>query len=81
MSRGQVTRALYRFAGSPDVTILAPHGFSDVPAWADDAVRWLVDPCPSPRRATGYPDGSYRPNASITRGDLTRMLFRTYGYS
>ena len=83
ISRGQVTRMLYRIAGSPSVSGLPDHGFSDVPAWVDDAVTWIAhDPDgsgPLAPLATGYPDGTYRPDNDISRGQVTRMLYRIAG--
>jgi hypothetical protein len=75
MTRGEVARFLYRVAGSPDVSGLPPHGFSDVPVWVDDAVRWLA----GNGHVTGYPDGTFRPDVDISRGALTRMQFRIAG--
>ena len=49
-----------------------PHGLTDVPAWIDDAVRWIT----ANRHATGYPDNTYRPNNNITRASVTHMLYR-----
>lgn len=33
---------------------------------------WITDPATDPPIAAGYPDGTFRPNDSITRGQLTR---------
>ena len=72
ITRAQVTRMLYRIAGSPDVTGTPGHGFTDVPAWVDDAVRWIADK----GYASGYPDNTYKPDNPITRAQVTRMLYR-----
>ena len=61
-------RVLGRVAADP------PHGLTDVPAWIDDAVRWIT----ANNHATGYPDNTYRPNNNITRASVTRMLFRIH---
>ena len=74
ITRGQAVRALYRIAGSPDVTGLE-HGFSDVPGWLDDAVRWAG----ANDFMTGYPDGTFRPNRSITRAQAHRVQYRVAG--
>jgi hypothetical protein len=51
------------------------HGFRDVPEWAEDAVRWIVEH----GYASGWPDRTYRPNANITRGQVTNMLWKIEG--
>ena len=66
---------LYRVAGSPDVSALPPNGFTDVPAWVEDAVTWLV----ANNYATGYDDNTLRPNLLISRAQVTRMQFRVAG--
>ena len=78
ISRAQVVRSLYRMAGSPDVSGYPPHGLSDVPAWVENAVRWAVrDPAGSALPVmTGYPDLTFRPDLAITRGQVTRAVFR-----
>jgi hypothetical protein len=66
-----------------DLTVAAPepgpHGLSDVPAWVDGAVRWLLDPCNEPRYMEGYPDATFRPDASISRAQVIRALHRIAG--
>ncbi|MEL7210098.1 MAG: trypsin-like serine protease, partial [Actinomycetota bacterium] len=54
LTRAQAIRLLWRLAGEPAVA--NPHGFDDVPAWVDAAVRW----------AAADPDGSDR----VPRRDL-----------
>jgi hypothetical protein len=79
ITRGEVTRLLYRAAGSPVVTGL-PQPFSDVPRWLDDAVRWIADDPddggPLEPIATGYGNGTYRQQNPITRAAVARMLQR-----
>ena len=75
ITRGQLARVLYRAAGSPDVSGLPPAEWSDIPNWIDDAARWLDDQ----NYMTGYPDGTFRPNLPITRGQVTRALYRAAG--
>lgn len=71
ITRAEVARLLYRLAGSPPQ---APggHGMSDVPPWVDAAVTWLV----GEGHASGYPDGTFRPNSPITRAEFARMAYR-----
>lgn len=57
----------------------APHGLSGVPAWIDDAVDWLVDPCNDPQYMTGLPDGSFGANLDISRGQALRALWHIEG--
>lgn len=80
ISRAEVVRLLYRFVGSPPVGSLPNHGFSDVPAWVQDAVTWAAhDPDgsgPLESVVGGFTDGTFRPNDDITRAQLTRSLFR-----
>ena len=72
ISRGEVTRAKYRFAGSQDVSLFLGHGFGDVPAWLDDAVTWAS----WHQLVTGYPDGTFRPLSPVTRGQVVRLDYR-----
>jgi hypothetical protein len=75
ITRAEVARFLYRVAGSPDVSSLPNHGFSDVPAWVEQPVRWLG----GNDFATGYGDGTFRPNRPISRAEVARMIFRIAG--
>ena len=56
-----------------DVSVRGP--IPDIPAWAHDAIYWLLDN----GHATGYPGGNFRPNNPITRAQMARMLYRTSG--
>lgn len=64
---GQGERPLFEY--------LCNHGFGDVPGWVEGPVDWLV--CND--FATGFPDSTFRPNASITRAATARMLHRIAG--
>jgi hypothetical protein len=57
------------------VTGYGDHGFNDVPAWVEDAVRWIT----AKGYAAGWPNGTYRPNADISRGQVTNMLWKIAG--
>ena len=50
-------------------------GLTDVPAWVDNAVTWLV--CHN--YATGYSGNLFLPQNDITRGEVARMQFRIAG--
>jgi hypothetical protein len=73
ITRGQALRALWHIEGSPATD--HEHGFTDVPAWIEDAVQWAAEQ----GYMTGYPDGTFRANASISRGQIARLLFRLEG--
>ena len=66
---GVARRLLGVVTGYPD------HGYRDVPAWAEDSVRWIT----AKRYGAGWPDRTYRPNANITRGQATTMLWKIAG--
>jgi hypothetical protein len=74
VTRAQVARVLHRLANSPDVDGLPPNGFDDVPAWADDAVTWIVDA----GAMAGFPDG-FRPNRPMGRGAVAQTLHHLAG--
>jgi uncharacterized protein (DUF1800 family) len=66
---GVARRLLGVVTGFPD------HGFRDVPAWVEDSVRWIT----AEGFAEGWPDGTFRPNANISRGQVTNMLWKIAG--
>ncbi len=66
---GVARRLLGVVTGYPD------HGFSDVPEWVEDPVRWIT----TEGYARGFPNGTFRPNADINRGEVTNMLWRIAG--
>jgi Protein of unknown function (DUF1800)/S-layer homology domain len=72
ITRGQVVTSTWKIAGSP--TGFPGHGLSDVPGWCDPAVRWAV----AHDHMDGYAGGTFRPNRSITRGQVARMLYRIH---
>ena len=76
ITRAQVVRMKYRFAGSPDVSGIDPHPFTDVPAWVDDAVRWAADPENVLPLVTGITPTTFEPNDDITRAQVARMDYR-----
>ena len=63
---------LYRLAGEPE-TAFTPV-FSDVSTenWFASAVSWAY----GQQVSEGYPDGSFRPDAFVTRQELVSMLYR-----
>jgi hypothetical protein len=78
ITRGEFVRAMHRLAG--ELPVPDPLRFPDVPAWIDEAVRWITaDPDgagPVEAIMTGYPDGTFRPDLHITRAQWTRALHR-----
>ena len=71
-TRGQAVTFLWRAAGKPGVSSGA--AFSDVAAdaYCAQAVRWAA----SLGIVTGYADGGFRPNATVTREQMAAILFR-----
>ncbi|MEL7207136.1 MAG: S-layer homology domain-containing protein, partial [Actinomycetota bacterium] len=73
--RGDAARLYYRAAGAPDVSGLPAHGFTDVPPFYEDAVRWAK----ANGVFNGFPDNTFRHNLPITRADYTRSLYGFVG--
>jgi M6 family metalloprotease-like protein len=71
-SRGMVVTMLYRMEGEP-VTALTTE-FTDVPStkYYAYAVSWAAEN----GIVTGYGDGTFRPDASITREQMAAILYR-----
>ncbi len=71
-TRGQAVTFLWRAAGKPEVSSGAV--FSDVAAdaYCAQAVRWAA----SLGIVTGYADGGFHPNATVTREQMAAILFR-----
>jgi hypothetical protein len=77
MTRAMLVTALYRAAGSPDGAPTTV--FSDLPAGTPlaAAVSWARDA----GVADGMGDGSFGPEASVTREQIAAMLFRYARYA
>ncbi len=75
LTRGQLVTILYRMAESPEVVFTKR--FSDVPAgkYYSDAVIWAANT----GVVDGYPDGTFRPDAKITREQIATILYRYAG--
>jgi len=72
LTRGMVATVLYRYSGSPDVSdIINP--FEDVAAgmWYSDAVIWAAEN----GIVNGYGNDMYGPGDSITREQLTTIIY------
>ena len=74
LSRAMLAVILYAMAGEPAVTGESP--FTDVPAgcWYTDAIIWAAQN----GIVSGFGDGTFRPNAAVTRAQAAVML---YGYA
>ena len=72
MTRGQLVTILYRMAGEPEVD--GTSTFTDVEAGKHytDAVIWAAET----GITKGYGDGTFRPNANVTRAEMITFLFR-----
>lgn len=75
MTRAMLAVVLYRIAGSPAVT--GSSAFRDVANsdWCADAVIWANQN----HIVGGYNDGTFRPNANITRQQIAAILWRYAG--
>jgi len=75
ITRGQLSAWLWKFAGSPPATETS--SFSDVPpdAWYKPGLDWLVEQ----RIVSGFPNGTFGPNRSATRGQMAAWLHATSG--
>lgn len=75
MTRAMLSVVLYRIAGSPAVT--GSSAFRDVANsdWCADAVIWANQN----HIVGGYNDGTFRPNANITRQQIAAILWRYAG--
>lgn len=70
-SRGMLVTILYRLAGSPAA---GSASFTDVAKgqWYADGVAWAS----ANGVVSGYPDGSFRPNDTITREQMAAILYQ-----
>ena len=74
-SRGMIVTILYRLEGSPAAS---GSTFTDVSAgqWYSDGVAWAS----ANGIVTGYPDGSFGPDDTITREQMASILYRYARY-
>ncbi len=75
MSRAMFACVLYRLSGSSSAAAVSP--FTDVSssAWYSNAVAWAY----SRGIITGCPDGSFDPDANVSRQEAAAMLYRFAG--
>lgn len=71
LTRGMLVQILYNLEGKPKGTAA---NYSDVQAdaWYAEAVGWAA----SNKVVTGYADGTFRPNAAVTREQAAAILYR-----
>ena len=71
LTRGMLVQILYNLEGKPKGTAA---NFSDVnaDAWYAEAVGWAA----ANKVVTGYADGTFRPNAAVTREQAAAILYR-----
>jgi hypothetical protein len=74
VTRGQTAAFLYRLAGSPAYTPPKTSKFKDVTSRTPfhKEISWMAQS----GITTGYSDKTYRPNSTITRGEMLVMLHR-----
>ena len=63
---------LYRMASSPEVTGGSPYTDVAENSYFSQAVAWAAEQ----GIATGYPDGTFRPNQPVTRQELVTFYWR-----
>jgi predicted acyl esterase len=73
ITRAQLSAWLWKFAGSPAAS--GPSSFSDVrnDAWYKPGLDWLVEN----GIVSGFPNGTFRPNTTATRGQMAAWLHAT----
>lgn len=75
MSRAMFACVLYRLSGSPSVAETAPFADVSSSAWYSSAVAWAYDR----GIITGCSDGSFLPDANVSRQEAAAMLYRFAG--
>lgn len=77
VERQAMAAFLYRYAGEPVFTPPATPSFSDVPVGSPfyTEVEWLADT----GITTGWPDGTFRPTATVERQAMAAFLYRFGG--
>lgn len=76
MTRAEVVRVLYAMEGEPEAE--PTDEYSDVPQneWYAEEVAWAS----SVNVVSGYPDGTFKPQLSVSRQDFIAMLYRYAQY-
>jgi len=75
ITRAEISMILWRLIYSETKYLLVSNDFSDVgTGWYAQAISYLA----GRNIVTGYPDGMFRPNAPITRAELTAVMSRFF---
>ena len=74
LTRGAMSAFLYRVSGSPVYTPPTTPTFSDVPKSNPfyKEIEWMN----AEGITTGYPNGTYKPNLTLNRGEMSAFLHR-----
>lgn len=77
VTRAQMASFLYRRAGRPSVTLPSRSPYPDVATSNGHyrAIVWME----RQDITSGYPDGTFRPQATVTRGQMAAFLYRAAG--
>ncbi|MFW0182124.1 S8 family serine peptidase [Rothia sp. CCM 9417] len=77
VERGAMAAFFYRMAGSPQYTAPSESPFSDVPTSHQfyKEIAWMHDM----GITTGYPDGTFRPQANVNRDAMAAFFYRMAG--
>ena len=77
VSRAMITSIMYRIAGD-DAAVPYTGAFTDVKegSWYTTAIEW----CAQNSLASGYTDGTFKPNATVSRQELAVFMYRLAKY-
>lgn len=72
MTRAQLVTVLYRLAAPAEGVLHIESSFSDVKAgaWYSSYIAWAL----SEGLVSGYPDGTFRPDKSVSRQEIAKLL-------
>lgn len=78
MTRAQIVTTFYRLAGATETGLGSSLKFTDTKknGWYADYIGWAVQE----GLATGYPEGTFRPDAPVTRQELAKFLVTFLDY-
>ena len=75
MSRAMLATVLYRLEGQPEQAVMSAYSDVSDGAWYADSIAWAVEN----GIVSGYGDGQFGPNDSVTREQFVVMLWRYVG--